>query len=514
MKNKVVLFHGGPSSFRRINIAPLALLHISPFLVRDGLEVKIISDILYDKCIEETLKQCENSVCLGVTAFTGPQIAEGLKISSLVKKKYPELPIVWGGWHPSIAPISTLQDPNVDMVVVGPGAVKFYEIVKILRESAPAADLGKIDGVYFKKDNQVIANSNFSFIDVNSIPSIPYDIINVEKCLDPTEYGVRTIQYISSYGCPAACAFCVDPIINKRRWAGFPAKRVVDEWEYLHRRYGIDSIAVYDSNFFVDKKRVIDICVELLGRNLNIKWGNANGRIPQLAKYEDSVWELMSRAGLRMILTGAESAEQETLDLINKGARIEDIYEFTSKSARHNIKVLFSYMSGMPWSNDKKFNENRVNLEIKNILSQINRLLKTSRKNRFMICIYTPLPGSVMYEKAKRYGFNEPKTLREWSALTFGPEDIFENREHMRGWITRKQAMLVTILEQYIFGLMDLDARGYMAKSIKNRFLQILFKGGFTIGYAIARIRLKTKIFLCPIDFWLFVRFRRLMGVF
>ncbi len=283
-QNKVVLFHGRASSFeKKNNVAPLALLHISSFLVKDGYQVKIISDYLYDNYIDEALKQCEHSICLGITAMTGSQITEGLKVSSLVKERYPGLPIVWGGWHPSIMPESTLQNPNVDIVVVGQGERKFYELVKSLRDGN-LDNLQTIPGVSFKNNGQLMLNNEFLIEDINNFPTVPYDIIDGVKWLNKTEYGNRTLQYISSCGCPYRCSFCIEPVVNRRRWASLSAERVVDEWEYLYKKYGIDSIAVYDSNFFVSKKRVVDICNGLIKKNIRIKWGNANGSIPQLVK--------------------------------------------------------------------------------------------------------------------------------------------------------------------------------------------------------------------------------------
>ena len=128
MKKKVVLFQGKASSFdKKIKVAPLALLHISSLLFKNGFEIKIISDVLYNDYIQEILKQCQDSICLGITAMTGSQISEGLTVAKMVKNQYPELPIAWGGWHPSIMPESTVDNPNVDFVIIGQGERKFYD---------------------------------------------------------------------------------------------------------------------------------------------------------------------------------------------------------------------------------------------------------------------------------------------------------------------------------------------------------------------------------------------------
>lgn len=513
MKNKVVLFHGRASSVEKeIRVAPLALLHVSSFLVKDGFDVRIISDSLNSDPMEETLSQCEESLCLGITAMTGSQISEGLKLAGAVRERYPELPIVWGGWHPSIMPRSTMENPNVDIVVMGQGERKFYELVSSLRDGG-IRDLSKIPGLAYSDDGRIVLGNRGPIEDMNNFPTVPYDIIDVERCLIKTEYGERTLQYISSYGCPFRCSFCIEPVVNTRMWSGLSAERVVDEWEYLHKKYGVDAIAVYDSNFFVNKQRVIDICEGLLKKEIKIRIGNANGRIPQLVKYDEDLWGLMEKAGLSMILTGSESGDQEVLDLIKKDANVEDIYKFTKLCKKYNIKVLFSYMSGIPWSKDARENEKKVNQEIETLLSQVNELSTITGKNRFMVYAYTPLPGSELYKRAVDYGFNAPKTLKDWGELVYSSEDIFTDTGCRQKWITYKQLKLITMLEQYVFGMMDLDGRDWIMRDIKNRFLRLLFKWSFTIGRSAARLRLRHKMFSFPVDYWMFVKFRKLLKI-
>ncbi|MFH1761606.1 MAG: hypothetical protein ABIA63_10955 [bacterium] len=112
---------------------------------------------------------------------------------------------------------------------------------------------------------------------------------------------------------------------------------------------------------------------------------------------------------------------------------------------------------------------------------------------------------------AKKHGFEEPQTLRGWSDLTYSPEDIFKKSNCRQKWISDKQFRLITMLEQYIFGMMDFDARDWMAQGINNRLLRKIFKIAFSLGYLLARIRLKFKFFALPVDYWLFVKLRKLI---
>ena len=126
-----------------------------------------------------------------------------------------------------------------------------------------------------------------------------------------------------------------------------------------------------------------------------------------------------------------------------------------------------------------------------------------------MLYTYTPFPGSELYHKAIEYGFDEPKTLSEWGELLYSPEDVFQKTGCKQKWITYRQFKLITMLEQYIFGLIDLNGRDHIAMNIKNGFLRAVFKYAFNFGYLLVKLRLKLKFFDFPFDYWLFVQFRK-----
>lgn len=432
-KGKIVLFHPHPlGDTRRWYGTPLALLSISRILDREGYDIKIISRFLQGGYVRKVLEECKDSVCMGITAITGFQIKDGLKVARLVRSQYPKLPIIWGGWHPSILPEETIRDENVDIVVKGPGDRTFAELVNVLSDGG---DIAKIPGVVYKDGDRIIVNPDRTLEGLDNFPPLPYNLVDVEKCLRETEYGLRTIEYISSYGCPYRCGFCVEEIVNKRRWVGLSSDRVVEEWEFLVKKYNVDSIAIYDSNFFVDKKRIYDICSQLIKKNIKIKWGNVNGRIPQLNEYEPEIWELMARSGCSMILVGAESGSQDAMDLITKDMDVEEVYEFTRLCKKYGIKILYSYVVGLPWSSDIRENEERLNREYKATLFSIDKLLRIGGRQRFMFYLFLPYPGARLFDRAAELGLEYPKTLEGWSDFLMSPEDAF-NMVVKQKWIT------------------------------------------------------------------------------
>lgn len=501
MIKKVVLFFPSPFPYNRSwKGVPLSLLAISSVLDKEGYEIKIISRFLCDNPEKEILKEADNSICLGISAMTGFQLHDGLKIASLVKRRNPSLPIVWGGWHPSILPEQTVRNKYVDIVVKGQGDRTFPELVYALEEKKPLKD---IRGIVFKKRGKVFSNPDRPLEDINDLPSYPYHLVDIEKCIGDTEYGKRTIPYISSYGCPHRCGFCVEQIVNKRGWVSLKAQRVVNDWAQLVKKYKADSIAVYDSNFFVDKKRVYDICRGLLKKKIEIKWGNANGRIPQLVKYEPKIWGVMEKSGCSMILTGAESGSQEALDFIEKDMNVEEIDKFTRLCKKYHIRILYSFLVGLPWSKDASENKRFIDQEYKSTFNLINSLLKISKRNRFTYYIFLPYPGAPLFNRAVDLGLKIPRSLRGWSTYLMSPEDAFKTVSRQK-WITPKQARLTAMLTQYIFGLMDPDTYDVLKERVPKGVKRLFFIVAYKIGQDFVRLRWRFKFFDLPFDYWIF----------
>lgn len=117
MNNKkvVLYFPRVFSDTRPWHRTPLALLAVSSLLVTDGYDVHIIADFLFEDHIAEVIHQCQDSMCLGLTCMTGFQIYDALRIADAVRASRPDLPIVWGGWYPSILPEET-----ENVIFIGP----------------------------------------------------------------------------------------------------------------------------------------------------------------------------------------------------------------------------------------------------------------------------------------------------------------------------------------------------------------------------------------------------------
>ncbi len=483
---------------------PLALLAISRILDKEGYEIKIISRFLSDCPEEEILREAEDSLCLGISAMVGFQIQDGLRLAGLVREKYPDLPIVWGGWHSSVLPEQTAQSPLVDIVIKGQGERTFTELVHALEKGR---SLKGISGLVYKDRGKVIVNPDRLPEDINNFPSLPYHLVDMEKCITGTEPGERGILYSSSYGCPFRCGFCVEPIVCGRHWTGLKAERVVEDWEYLVKKYRINTIVLADSNFFVDKKRVYGICRGLLKKGLKLKWKHANARVSQLVGYEREVWEAMRKSGCTLINTGAESGSQEALDLIEKDMKVEEIEKFTRLCREHDIKVQFSFLMGLPWSKSREKNQKFIEKEYQATFVLINKLLEISRRNRFTYYVYLPYPGSSLFKRAVKLGLKTPASLEGWSRYLLSPDDAFKTVLGQK-WISPQQARLVNMLSQYIFAVMDSDTLKLIKRTpgkLKREVLIFIYR----MARKMVEFRWQYKYFGFPLDFWFFILIRQ-----
>jgi radical SAM superfamily enzyme YgiQ (UPF0313 family) len=395
------------------------------------------------------LKESKDALCVGITAMTGYQITDGLRVAKLIKQKNPETPIVWGGWHSSLLPKQTLESPLVDIVVKGQGERTFAELVDALSGSK---SLSRIKGLAYKKDGEIFENEDRSVEDVNNFPPLPYDLLEIEKYIfDHKHLGSRTIHYVTSYGCPHHCAFCCNSSLAKRRWSGLTAERVLEDVERLVKNYYINGLALVDPNFFVDKERVRKICQGVIDRGLDVRWGDLDGRAKQLADLDDEMWKLMERAGFRVFLVGSESGCQESLDFINKNESVEDTFRFARKCRKHNMKVIFSNLAGLPWNHGlgSKERQRRIDKEIEATIDMIDGLYTLDNRHRFLFFAYLPYPGTPFYKKALELGFKPPSSLERW-----GDSHLYARHTP---WITKEQEELITMLSSYIFLFLDPD---------------------------------------------------------
>lgn len=277
-----------------------------------------------------------------VTEVTTSTCMEDYVALDAIKKESPELKIIVGGTHATALPEHVLENCNsVDIV-----ARKEYDftIEEIVSGNTPHE---AIQGISYKKDGVTFHNDDREYIE--NLDVLPFASKIYQQFLNVDDYGYSLaqkpmVQIFSARGCPYHCNFCSYPeTMGGRAFRKRSVKNFVDEIEYICLNMPeIKEIFIEDDTFTVDKQRVIDICNEMMRRNLKPIWScNSRADLPY------DVMKKMKEAGCRLLVTGFESGNQEVLNKIKKGITLKQSLEFAENARKLKLKIFGCFMIGL-----------------------------------------------------------------------------------------------------------------------------------------------------------------------
>ncbi|MBI4502223.1 MAG: B12-binding domain-containing radical SAM protein [Gemmatimonadetes bacterium] len=401
MKPKVVLYNPVAEFYTM----PLALLAIGSHLDRERYQPVIVDGRLKHDPASTLVSAVEGAVCLGITVLTGAPIRDAIRISRIVKAARPDLPIVWGGWHPSMFGDECLDEASVDVTVQGQGEVTFAEIVDRLSRGE---SLEGCRGCTYRRPAGPPARQPARPLeDINTFRPHDYSLLKVEHYYDLK--GKYQLDYTASQGCRFRCSFCADPFVFERRWVGLAPERIGEEIETLWRRYRFTDVNFQDETFFTSAPRVQAIAEEFIRRRLPITWA-ATMRADQCARLDDAVLETCRRSGLRRVLVGVESGSPEMLKRIQKDITIEQVLETAARCLAHGIRVRFPFIVGFPEEDEQS---------VSDTLNLAKRLRAMSPDFEAVIFYFKPYPGSAITQEAVARGHRLPRSLDEWSDFDY-----------------------------------------------------------------------------------------------
>jgi len=398
---KVLLFNPHAVFFTM----PLALLAIGSELDPALYEVITIDARIDPDALHTLLSQVDEALCLGVTVLTGAPISDALRVCRAVKHARPDLPVVWGGWHPSMFSRECLLEPSVDVAVRGQGEETFTEIVDRLAHGRSLEDCA---GCTVRlADGSIRENPARPLAQIENFRAHDYGLIPVEKYFQLK--GKRQLDFISSQGCNFRCAFCSDPFVYGRKWVGLEPVRMALRLKELWDRYHFDDINFQDETFFTQHNRVHALTQRMIESGMKTTWA-ATMRADQGVRLPEEVWVSCKQSGLRRLLVGVESGSNEVLKQIRKDIKIEQVFETAEKMLKHRIAGQFPFIVGFPEESDASINAT---------LDCAKKLRSMSPDFQTPIFYFKPYPGSELVAKAVARGFRLPETLEAWAEFDY-----------------------------------------------------------------------------------------------
>jgi radical SAM superfamily enzyme YgiQ (UPF0313 family) len=473
MRNrKVVFFFPAFSSMEAT--APLGILAVSTPLLRAGYQVSIIDSTITPNFQKRVLEEARDSLCLAVSLVTGPMIRETVQIARLMKARYPRVPVILGGWHPSLLPQQTLTADYVDAIVVGQGEDALLEIVRHIEEGS---SLEGIAGVGYKQDGRLVFNSPRALKPLRDLPPKAYELGDYDAY--ERVCGRRWAMYISSLACPYSCAYCTNEGVYGRQWNALDAEQVVEETTGLVTRHRLQLLWVVDDNFLVDRERALAIGEGLVRSAVSFEWSiQATTNLVNRLTVDEL--KLLRRAGLSQICHGAESASPTVLKLMNKDfQKVETIYHAAEKCVLAGIRPSFNIIFGFPGEGERERRET---------VAFIMDVCRRYPGAEFWTNIFTPYPGAPVMQRAEELGIEAPATMEGWA-------DFFP-RYTVLPWLKGREHRRVQIMRDYLRCAFD---RIPIAADRRSR-LQRLIQSSIRVP---ARWRLDHGFYSLPVELWL-----------
>lgn len=340
---------------------------------------------------------------IGVTVMPGPQVVDGVALSAALRAAYPAIPIIWGGYFPTLYTQAAINAPYVDYAVRGPGEDTLLELLDRLDAEGSLAD---VDGLTWKREGRIVHNRPRRPRPRGAdLPVLPYAALG---SLAPYHRGTFlsgcTSVHQAATGCRYHCNFCgVASMFGGRTSLEAPA-HLRHHLLTLRDRYGVSSMMFYDNNFF-DSEATAQPVLDVLASVGLPYW--CYGRADTLATLSASAWQLVKRGRLQMVYIGAESPDDAKLRALGKGGRVEHTIEAAVRCREHGVIPELSFILGGPDDPEE---------DIERTFGYIRQVKRRMPETEIVLYFHTPMPRHD--PRAAREGFEGPEVV---PATTYGP---------------------------------------------------------------------------------------------
>lgn len=275
-------------------------------------------------------------------------------------------------------------EKGADFVIRGEGEITLLELLTALTNEEI---IDSIPGIVFQKEGKIIQNPNRNVLqNLDDLPLPAWDLVNMESYQTIWKQSKQkfTLNIATTRGCPYKCNWCAKPIYGNRYNAHSP-EYIVNEIAYLKEKFGVSRFWMCDDIFGLKPNWVQEFKEILKDKNLKIKYF-IQSRVDLLLK-EDTI-EALAESGLEEVWVGAESASQKILDAMDKGTKVEEIYEATRLLKSKKIKVAFFLQFGYLGETQE---------DIQKTIAMVKEL----QPDNIGISVSYPLPGTKFYDKVK-----------------------------------------------------------------------------------------------------------------
>ncbi len=296
-----------------------------------------------------------------------------LRCAELAHSIRPSVKVIVGGPHPSVLPEEVAEYPEFDYIVQGEGEITLIEMISAIEKGAPVPRIN------------VGTPPN-----LDSLPFADRELFGAYEIPHPIKgFSPPFMTFIAGRGCRYNCAFCQPA---GRKIFGRSVRRRSPENFFrelleCQAKYALKSYSIHDDCLLDDIPWIERFCSLLEEEGVNIPF-SCQGRADIICRHPEILGR-MRNIGLSLICVGFESGSDRVLKFLRKGTRMEQNLEAARILKERGIQIWANYMLGIP-------TETREELE------ETIRMVKQIKPEHYSPSIYTPHPGSDMYEYCLR----------------------------------------------------------------------------------------------------------------
>src|SRR5438552_7524914 len=278
---------------------------------------------------------------LVVLHTSAPSFAHDVKVAEALKGENPALRIGLIGAHVAVQrEVALAASPALDFVCGN-------EFDFTIREIAEGRPLAQVAGLSYR-DGTGELRRTLERAPLEDMDALPWVVDVYARDLDVSRYVIGYLQhpYVSLYtgrGCRSKCTFCLWPqTVGGQRYRTRSVDNVVAEIAHATKLFPQVREYFFDDDTFTDDLPRAEAIARGLGR-LGVTWScNAKANVPY------ATLKVLKDNGLRLLLVGYESGNQEILNRVKKGVRLDIAREFTRHAKALGIKIHGTFIMGLP----------------------------------------------------------------------------------------------------------------------------------------------------------------------
>jgi len=393
---------------------PLGILYLSAYLRSRGFDVDVYDSTFGSRRELFGMLDAGPPGLLGVYANLSTR-KNALAI--VARAKEAGWRVVLGGPEPANYAAEYLA-AGADFIVPGEGELVLEQLLQ--GSVAP-------DGVLYRDaSGQVVRTPAAAQIaDLNVLPWPDRERIDIGRYLRTwrERHGVGSVSLVTARGCPYHCRWCSHATYGKthrrRSVAG-----VADEVQWIVETYRPEMLWYADDVFTIHAGWTRTFAAELRRRGIRLPFEC----ITRADRLDEQTADALAEMGCFRVWIGSESGSQKVLDAMQRGVRVEQVYDAVTRVRARGIQAGMFLMWGY---------EGEGVDDIQATVEHVRRC----RPDVYLTTVSYPIKGTPYYDEVA------PKlvTIGEWSAST--DRDVHIRGRHSRGYFQFADELLRSSME-------------------------------------------------------------------